>query len=124
MRIEWDCHTSMDAFPLWTDTIKAEVTVWMDVICPGWTRVQTTGDVLDNETKTRSLRQNPISEKDQEFINKMRQGTEGLPAVAENRQADDRPVATFSRLCSEPWFRRDFFEKYSGFRIQSCYGDQ
>lgn len=41
--------------------------------------VQTQGDALSNEEARRKLTQNPISEKDQDFINKLRESAASIP---------------------------------------------
>lgn len=59
------------------------------------TVVQTRGDELDNAGKNRTLRQNPISEKDQALINAMRMGQGDLPGVLRDITAAQAAVDRF-----------------------------
>lgn len=59
------------------------------------TVTQTQGDVLDNQGKARTLRQNPLSENDQALINKMREGAGDLPGVLRDITAAQGAVDRF-----------------------------
>ena len=59
------------------------------------TVTQTQGDVLDNAGKVRELRQNPLGETDQAFINKMREGAGDLPGVLRDITAAQAAVDRF-----------------------------
>jgi hypothetical protein len=59
------------------------------------TEVQTQGDILENENKVRTMTQNPISDKDQALINKMRLDQGDLSGVLQDITAAQAAVDRF-----------------------------